>query len=382
MEVKFGTGDIEGYIAQDDFTVPGLNGAAGLRVKGQAFGMMTEQVGEVFMTPSFSGILGLAFPALSAYDFTPFFDNIAAQKLLPEPMFAFVLGGEDEPSAVLLGAPDPQLYEGEIHWVPVAREFYWEVVLQDVLVDGVAQGFCGVDATGSRQAPLPAVGQIGSAHPALRGGGRAESPYEDFSLAQRWAYDEDGYGDEEGGGGAQAGPGEDPERLKKGVERDGPLHDTGERGCKLVLDTGTSLLTAPTDVVRSLDRQLPLDSDCTGLESLPSLSYVIHGKTFTLEPDDYVIRARSPGRPDRCKPGLMALDVPAPRGPLFVLGDVFTKAFVTFFDRGNVRVGFAKRRKGALAQRQALDAGKGGLSTSLLDATSAGQSLMVDQTRK
>ena len=386
VEVKFGTGDIEGFIAEDDFTIPGGDGdsSGGLRVKGQAFGMMTEQVGDVFMTPAFSGILGLAFPALSAYDFTPLFDNIAAQKLLPEPMFAFALGGEDEPSAVLMGAPDPQLYEGDIHWVPVTREFYWEVLLQDMLIDGVPQGFCGVDVTGQRAAPEPAVGQIS---PSLRGSGAAQGL--GASLAQlgakskdtSWFYgDEQAEGEGEGEGEeAQLEPGESASRLSKGVERDGPVHDTGEQGCKLVLDTGTSLLTAPTDVVRSLDRQLPLDPDCTGMQSLPTISYVIHGRQYDLTPDDYVIKAGGEGRAERCRAGFMALDVPAPRGPLFVLGDVFTKAFITFFDRGNVRVGFARRRVGALKRRQELDEQAERESSSLLDATAAGDRLLAHQ---
>ncbi len=417
VEVKFGTGDIEGFIAEDDFTVPGLHGGdKGLRVKGQAFGMMTTQVGDVFMTPAFSGILGLAFPALSAYDFTPFFDNIAAQKLLPKAMFAFALGGKGEPSAILMGEPDPQLYEGDIHWVPVTREFYWEILLQDVLVDGVPQRFCDVDIEDSRKAPLPAVGEIAedasqearsrSVPPAaylrgtagaIDGGGREDR----VSLVQQgYYYDEDE--DEDGGAGAVEDH-EDPERLAKGVERDGPRHNTGEKGCKLVLDTGTSLLTAPTPVVRSLDRQLPLDPSCQGMKDLPTISYVIHGRQFDLTPDDYVVRSddaegngeedemdageEEAARPSRCKVGFMALDVPAPRGPLFVLGDIFTKAFLTFFDRENVRVGFARRRVGALLQRQALDDRAAGTSPkqqqdrdgSLLDAGPGKDPLMYDQ---
>lgn len=405
VEVKFGTGDIEGFIAEDDFTVPGGTGegdqdgpSAGLKVKGQAFGMMTEQVGDVFMTPSFSGILGLAFPALSAYDFTPFFDNIAAQKLLPEPMFAFALGGEGEPSAILMGSVDPQLYEGEIHWVPVTKEFYWEILLQDVLVDGVPQGFCGVDVTGDRTAAREAVGAIagedggarggrGAVGVALRGSQYGSMQQTGARASQGWEEQESDWGDneEEGkGGAAAASPGEDEDRLSKGVEREGPVHSTGEQGCKLVSDTGTSLLTAPTDVVRSLDRQLPLSADCTGLESLPTISYVIHGKRFDLSPEDYVVRAGAGSSGyQRCKVGFMALDVPAPRGPLFVLGDIFTKAYITFFDRGNVRVGFAKRRKGALQERQDLDREEAEHKhpASLLDAAAADGNLLVDQAR-
>jgi phytepsin len=377
VEVKFGTGDIEGYIAEEDFSLPGPSGGEGIVVKGQAFGLMTSQVGEVFMTPLFSGIVGLAFPALSAYDFTPLFDNIVLQKLLPEPVFAFVLGVGNEPSAIVMGEPDHSLFEGEIHWIPVSREFYWEVVLSDILVDGSPQHFCGLSADDPFLPPQPARGQL----PSLRGTVQEQPQEGDWGgFLQARAEQTDGeYGTEEpmdwderrrNAGDMEAG--ESPLRLRKGVERDGPVHDTGDRGCKLVLDTGTSLLTAPTEVVRSLNRQLPLDSNCNGMEGLPTLTYVIHGQRFDLKPEDYVIRA--PGDEvggDRCKVGFMALDVPPPRGPLFVLGDIFTQVYVTFFDRENVRVGFARRKKGALANA----------SPSLLDAAAAGSHLLVDQSQ-
>lgn len=47
-----------------------------IKVKEQTFAEVTEEIGEVFSQVEFSGIMGLAYPAMAANDFTPLFDNM------------------------------------------------------------------------------------------------------------------------------------------------------------------------------------------------------------------------------------------------------------------------------------------------------------------
>jgi len=52
----------------------------------------------------------------------------------------------------------------------------------------------------------------------------------------------------------------------------------GSDGCRAAVDTGTSLLTAPSKDMIKLDEILELDEDhCRDFENLPDLIFVIDG---------------------------------------------------------------------------------------------------------
>ncbi|KAM5235981.1 napsin-A [Ctenodactylus gundi] len=127
------------------------------------------------------------------------------------------------------------------------------------------------------------------------------------------------------------------------------------QGCAAILDTGTSLITGPTEEIRALHQALggfpwmagQYFLECSSIPRLPLVSFLLGGVWFNLTAQDYVIQiARSGFRV--CLSGFQALEVPPPAGPLWILGDVFLGTYVAVFDRGNgssnAQVGLARAR--------------------------------------
>lgn len=114
-----------------------------------------------------------------------------------------------------------------------------------------------------------------------------------------------------------------------------PTGMCGVAGCQVAVDTGTSLLAGPTEIMEALDDKLGVKSDCSNFDSLPLLGFSIDGTVLNLRPADYVDRTD-----EGCSTALMTLDVPPPKGPLFIFGDPFLRRFATVYDMDGPSVGF------------------------------------------
>lgn len=258
--IRYGSGQCAGYIDEDTVKIGGIT------IPGQLFGEATSVPGVAFIAAKFDGLLGMAYPQISVDGVLPPVNNMIAQKLIDEPVFAFYLSRDASQEAkggeIVFGGVDPDHYTGNFTYVPVSIKGYWEFKMDQVLVKGEPL-FCA-------------------------------------------------------------------------------------KGCNAIADTGTSLIAGPSKEVEALNHMLgatPIVGgewiiDCKAVETLPKITFVIAGKQFVLTGEQYVLKVSTAGQ-EECISGFIGLDVPAPRGPLWILGDVFLGPYYTKFDFGNDRLGFA-----------------------------------------
>jgi hypothetical protein len=113
---------------------------------------------------------------------------------------------------------------------------------------------------------------------------------------------------------------------------------------KAIIDSGTSLLAGPKEVVDDLAKKVGATSvlgkeyiiSCNKTSSLPNLDITLGGKAFTLSPDDYVLSVSG-----QCLFAFTGIDVPPPRGPLWIMGDIFMRKYYCVFDYGNKKMRIA-----------------------------------------
>lgn len=122
--------------------------------------------------------------------------------------------------------------------------------------------------------------------------------------------------------------------------------DENPNGTTAIVDSGTSLLTGPTNAIREIASAIgatPMITgqytvDCATLSDIPPLVLNINGRYYTLEGKDLVLQSFG-----TCLLALMCMDFPGD-GPKWILGDVFMRKYYTVFDYGSERIGFARVR--------------------------------------
>jgi len=256
FNIRYGSGPVSGFVGEDDVTVGSLS------VSNVEFGEITDVagLGPAFSVGKFDGIMGLAFQSISVDDLPPVFVDMVNQGVVDEPVFGVYLSdASGSPGELTLGGVDSSHFQGELSYVDLSSETYWEVALSGMSING---------------------GSV-------------------------------------------------------------------TKVTKAVLDTGTSLLAGPVDEVKAIAAKVgakpfflnpnEFTIDCSKIDSLPDIEITFGGQTFTLTGKDYTINVENV----ECLFGMTGIDIPAPAGPLWILGDVFIRKYYTAFDYGNKRLGFA-----------------------------------------
>uniref|UniRef100_A0A8C9NZE9 Gastricsin n=1 Tax=Spermophilus dauricus TaxID=99837 RepID=A0A8C9NZE9_SPEDA len=115
-----------------------------IQVPNQEFGLSETEPGTFFVYMQFDGIMGLAYPALSAGGATTALQGMLRVNALSSPMFSVYLSnqeGSEDGGAVIFGGVDESLYTGQIFWAPVTQELYWQISIQDI-GEAPASGWC------------------------------------------------------------------------------------------------------------------------------------------------------------------------------------------------------------------------------------------------
>lgn len=140
--IQYGSGSLSGFLSTDTVTW------AGLEIEQQTFAEATKEPGLAFMFAKFDGILGMGWSTIAVDGVRPPFYNMFEQGLIPEKVFSFWLNRDEDSDKgpggeLVLGGVDPKHHVGPHTWLNVTREGYWQVALDDVLVDGESSGHCG-----------------------------------------------------------------------------------------------------------------------------------------------------------------------------------------------------------------------------------------------
>ncbi|XP_037694402.1 pepsin A-like [Choloepus didactylus] len=131
ISITYGTGSMTGILGYDTVQVADISDT------NQIFGLSVLEPSSFLYYAPFDGILGLAYPSISSSDATPVFDNIWNQGLISEDLFSVYLSSDDESgSVVIFGGIDSSYYTGDLTWIPVSSEGYWQIAMDSVTMNG------------------------------------------------------------------------------------------------------------------------------------------------------------------------------------------------------------------------------------------------------
>ncbi|KAG8434900.1 hypothetical protein GDO86_013023 [Hymenochirus boettgeri] len=131
VSIQYGTGSMSGFLGYDTVQV------GSVQITNQIFGLSQSEPGSFLYYSPFDGILGLAFPSVASSQATPVFDNMWSQGLITQDLFSVYLSSNGQSgSYVLFGGVDTSYYSGNLNWVPLSAESYWQITVDSISING------------------------------------------------------------------------------------------------------------------------------------------------------------------------------------------------------------------------------------------------------
>ncbi|EXB57546.1 Aspartic proteinase [Morus notabilis] len=338
-EINYGSGSVSGFFSQDNVQV----GDVVVFIEATREGSLT------FLLAKFDGLLGLGFQEISVGNVTPVWYNMVQQDLVSEEVFSFWLNRDPAAAVggeIIFGGVDEKHFKGKHTYVPVTKKGYWQIEMGDILIGNQSTGVCAggcaaiVDSGTSLLAgPTTVVTEINHAIGA-KGVVKPDKVCQQIGLCLF--------------NGAEYVSGKietvvEKENRKEGdLEADPPSCTVCEMAVVWVQNQLRQKETKEKVIayVNQLCESLPSPAgesviNCNSISTMPNVTFTIGSKPFTLTPEQYILKTGE-GLTSVCISGFSAFDVPPPRGPLWILGDVFMGVYHTVFDYGDLKVGFAE----------------------------------------
>ncbi|KAG5525560.1 hypothetical protein RHGRI_032008 [Rhododendron griersonianum] len=365
--IHYGSGSVSGFLSQDNVEV------GDLVVHNQVFMEATREGSLTFVVGKFDGILGLGFQEISVGDVVPVWYNMVEQGLVQEEVFSFWLNRDQnakDGGELVFGGVDEKHFKGKHTYVPVTQKGYWQFEMDDFLIGNLSTGFCEggcaaiVDSGTSLLAGPTVSTVVTQINHAIGAQGVVSmecklvvSDYGEMIWELLLAGVQPDKVCSQVGLCFFNGSGLESANIEMVVEEENkekaPLGDDLVcTACEMLVvwvrnqlkqqETKERVLDYMNQLCESLPSPMGESTiDCNSLSKMPNVTFTIGSRDFTLTPEQYILKTEE-GPTSVCLSGFIALDVPPPRGPLWILGDVFMGAYHTVFDYGNLKVGFAE----------------------------------------
>lgn len=123
----------------------------------------------------------------------------------------------------------------------------------------------------------------------------------------------------------------------------GPNGTVSTKGFKAAIDSGTSLIVGPKDLVDQVTAGITVDTDCSKNAGLPNITFTFDQTDYVLEPADYIVPVTEFGH-TQCMMGIQGAKLPDGFS-YFIVGDVFMRRYPTYFNKNDNTVTFYEPSK-------------------------------------